>query len=102
MDDFTPYGFLDVEYFFVPPGTFEPHEPTEDNQLAGPALPSHEELTPEVQFPFLHDPHPVYTGSAVSTGPLNTAPCFLNDDLPLCEQRASLQKREFLLFFILT
>ncbi|KAH9977161.1 hypothetical protein BGW80DRAFT_838010 [Lactifluus volemus] len=99
MDNF---GFPDDDPFLIPLGPFEPfkpREPTKNNQLAGPPLPSqhpeirgNEELLPEVlycssihyrvgivnspqEYQFRPDPHFVYTFSAVSTaGPLDIEP----------------------------
>jgi hypothetical protein len=99
MDDFRLYGFLDGDPFLVPPGPFEPREPTENNQLAGlPALPSqHPDIRDDEEI-LLHDLHLVYTYSAVSTaGPLDVEPCLT---VPLCEQLASLENVFFI--FILT
>jgi hypothetical protein len=92
MDHFRLYGFLDDIPFLIPHGPFAPREAMDNNQLAGPALPS--------QYPDigdseenLHNPLPFYTCSAVSTaGPLDVEPHSLDNDpltVPSCEQRHS-------------
>lgn len=120
MDDFRLYSFSDD--FLTLLGPFDPRKPTENNQLAGPALPSqhpdirgNEELLAEVQYyssihcrvgienppqeySLLHDPHLVHTDSAASAaGPLDVQPC---PTVPLCERLASLPNENF--FFTLT
>ncbi|KAH9981120.1 hypothetical protein BGW80DRAFT_1247900 [Lactifluus volemus] len=65
MDDFPLYGFPDGDLFLVPPGTFEPREPVETYQLAGPALPS--------QHPDIRDDQ-VYTARPLDVEPCPTVP----------------------------